>query len=127
MSFHYRCSKKHCRRRRTLRKRLEHYVRTPKCLACGCDSLKHDPAVKRKIERSLAKVVDANQKYRPIFYSLSDEAGLGDLVTAWDFCFDPRTLRAMRRWLKKEYGTLRALNDRVPNGGCKRKGVRTGL
>lgn len=70
----------------------------------------HDPAVRRKIEKVLPEVVRVNGKFAPIFYSLCDEAGLGDLVTAWDFCFDPRTLRAMRRWLQAQYGTLKDLN-----------------
>jgi len=84
------------------RSRLDAFIRKP-CF--------HDPAVRRKIERELTRIVAVNQTFDPLFYSLSDEAGLGDLVTAWDFCFDPRTLRTMRRWLKERYGSLRSMND----------------
>src|SRR6185503_50919 len=33
-----------------------------------------------------------------------------NLPSAWDFCFDPRTLADMREWLKEQYKTLDALN-----------------
>ncbi|MBI3831007.1 MAG: beta-galactosidase [Planctomycetes bacterium] len=70
----------------------------------------HDPATRKKIEDDLAQVVSIGQKFAPLFYSLADEAGVADLPTAWDFCYDPRTLAAMREWLKGQYGTLEALN-----------------
>ena len=71
----------------------------------------HDPEVKETIEDKIALTVKINRKYQPIFYSLSDEAGIGDLVAAFDFCYDPRALRAMRKWLRNQYGTLKSLNE----------------
>ena len=69
-------------------------------------------------EQALAEAVDRlrtavkmQQRYRPFFYAHTDEGGVADLVTAWDFCFDPRTLSAMRRWLIDQYGSLEAIND----------------
>lgn len=35
MSYPYRCRRRSCSARRTLRKKLEQYVREPKCRECG--------------------------------------------------------------------------------------------
>jgi hypothetical protein len=48
--------------------------------------------------------------YRPFFYDLSDESGVADLVSYWDFDFSDHSLAAMRPWLMERYGTLAALN-----------------
>ena len=69
-----------------------------------------DPAVRQKIEETMAKAVAINHKLAPVFYSLADEAGVANLPSAWDFCFDPRSLADMREWLKIQYKTLDALN-----------------
>ena len=69
-----------------------------------------DPEVRKKIEETMTKAVAINKKVAPVFYSLADEAGVANLPSAWDFCFDPRTLAEMRVWLKEQYKTLDALN-----------------
>ena len=69
-----------------------------------------DPDVRKKIEETMTKAVEINKKVAPVFYSLADEAGVANLPSAWDFCFDPRTLTDMRAWLKEQYKTLDALN-----------------
>ncbi len=69
-----------------------------------------DPDVRKKIEETMRKAVELNAKFAPLFYSLADEAGIADLPTAWDFCYDPRTLAAMREWLKAQYTTVEGLN-----------------
>jgi hypothetical protein len=48
--------------------------------------------------------------YRPVFYSLGDETGIGELAAAWDFDLSDQSLTRMREWLKQRYGTLAALN-----------------
>ncbi len=58
----------------------------------------------------LAQAARAQKRLRPLFYAHTDEGGVANLVEAWDFCFKPETLEAMRDWLKVEYGTLDALN-----------------
>jgi glycosyl hydrolase family 42 (putative beta-galactosidase) len=69
-----------------------------------------DPAWLRRIALRLAQHVRAYAPYRPLYYSLADEAGIADLTAAWDFDFAPASLAAMRVWLKQIYGTLAALN-----------------
>lgn len=54
--------------------------------------------------------VKAQKRLQPFFYGHTDEGGVADLVTAWDFCFDPQSLVAMRVWLKGQYASLDALN-----------------
>ncbi len=69
-----------------------------------------DPAWLRRIARRLSQHVRAYAPYRPLYYSLADEAGIADLTAAWDFDFAPASLAGMRVWLKQLYGTLTALN-----------------
>lgn len=69
-----------------------------------------DPFWLRRIVRRLRQHVCAFARYRPLFYSLADEAGVADLAAAWDFDFAPASLAGMRLWLKTRYHTLAALN-----------------
>lgn len=50
-------------------------------------------------------------KYRPFHYYLYDEPSLTSYSRTFDFCFSPETLAAFREWLKREYRTLKALNE----------------
>jgi hypothetical protein len=45
----------------------------------------------------------AQMRYKPFFYA-TDETGVANLVEAFDFCYDPRTLAEMRKWLIQQYG-----------------------
>jgi hypothetical protein len=58
----------------------------------------------------LIRSVRALHPYRPLYYSLGDETGIGDLSAFWDFDFSDFSLAAMREWLKSEYHSLAALN-----------------
>ncbi len=49
--------------------------------------------------------------YRPYFYSLADESGIGELEAQWDFDFSDESLVPMRQWLRAQYGNLGALNE----------------
>ena len=77
------------------------FIRTPSLL---------DPVWLRRIALRLSQHVRAYAPYRPLYYSLADEAGIADLTAAWDFDFAPASLPGMRVWLKQLYGTLTALN-----------------
>jgi Beta-galactosidase len=81
-----------------------------------------DPAWLRRIALRLQHHVRAYAPYRPLYYSLADEAGIADLAAAWDFDFAPTSLAGMRVWLKQQYGTLGVLNrqwgTRFPNWGA---------
>jgi hypothetical protein len=65
----------------------------------------------KRIQDRLIRDVRALHPYRPLYYSLSDEAGIGDLSAYWDFDFSAPSLAAMRDWLKGRYGSLAALNE----------------
>ena len=51
------------------------------------------------------------QPFRPLYFSLGDEIGIGDLAANWDFDFSPAALAGFRTWLQRLYGSLAALNQ----------------
>ncbi len=69
-----------------------------------------DPQFLSKIRDRIARTVRAHAQYSPLYYSLGDETGIGDLAAFWDFDLSDESLRGMRDWLKAQYGTLAALN-----------------
>lgn len=69
-----------------------------------------DPVWLATIEARLEKVVRAQAPFRPLFYNLADEPGIGDLAAAWDADVSPTSLSAMRQWLRTQYPDLAALN-----------------
>jgi len=69
----------------------------------------HDPAARASAMEGMRRAVRAQMRFKPLFYA-TDEAGVANLVEAWDFCYDPRTLAEMRKWLLAEYGSLAAIN-----------------
>ena len=69
-----------------------------------------DPAWVEKIHDRLISITRKHSPYRPIFYDLGDESGIGDLAAFWDFDFSDQSLAEMREWLRQQSGTLAALN-----------------
>jgi Beta-galactosidase len=69
-----------------------------------------DPNAIARIARRLTETVHVYSAYRPLFFNLGDETGIADLSAAWDFDFSTPSLAAMRVWLRRQYGTLGALN-----------------
>lgn len=49
--------------------------------------------------------------YRPIWYSLSDESGIGNQASQSGFCFSPECRERFRTWLQERYPSLDALNE----------------
>ena len=70
-----------------------------------------DPEWLDKIHDRLIRSVRALHPYRPLYYSLGDETGIGDLAAFWDFDLSGFSLAAMREWLKIDYDSLAALNQ----------------
>jgi hypothetical protein len=64
----------------------------------------------QRIHDRLVQSARTYSPYRPFFYSLGDETGIGELEAAWDFDFSDQSLVPMREWLRQRYGTLAALN-----------------
>jgi hypothetical protein len=69
-----------------------------------------DPNALADVRARLARNVRLFAPYRPLYYSLGDETGIADLAAAWDFDVAPASLAQFRRWLRRGYGTLGALN-----------------
>ncbi len=70
----------------------------------------HDEEATAEALERIRLTVEKHKKYKPIMYT-TDECGVADLLTAWDFDFDPRALAAMREWLLEQYGSLEAINE----------------
>jgi hypothetical protein len=69
-----------------------------------------DPSWLRRIHDRVVATVGVNRRYRPLFYNLADEPGIGDLLSFWDFDFSEPSLAGFRQWLRRLYPTLEALN-----------------
>ena len=69
-----------------------------------------DPAWQARIADRLQHLVATQSRYRPLYYNLADEAGIGDLAAAWDADIAPASLAAFREWLHTQYPSLAALN-----------------
>src|SRR5437588_9122099 len=70
-----------------------------------------DPEWLNKMHDRLIRSVRSLHPCRPLYYSLGDETGIGDLAAFWDFDFSDFSLAAMREWLKSDYDSLAALNQ----------------
>ncbi len=70
-----------------------------------------DPVWRTKIHDRLVEDARKNFPYNPLFYSLADETGIGELAGFWDFDFSDQSLVPMRVWLREQYRTLAALNQ----------------
>lgn len=69
-----------------------------------------DPAWRDRVGARLGGVVDRMRYYRPLYYSLADEAGIADLAAAWDFDLSEPSLAGFRAWLAARYASLERLN-----------------
>nr|WP_294512244.1 alpha-amylase family protein [uncultured Rhodopila sp.] len=69
-----------------------------------------DPVWLTAVQSRLEQVVHDQSRYRPLFYNLADEPGIGDLAAAWDADIAPSSLTEMRQWLKTQYADIAALN-----------------
>ncbi|KPJ76205.1 MAG: hypothetical protein AMS14_02360, partial [Planctomycetes bacterium DG_20] len=68
-----------------------------------------DPEARADAMARMRRAAQTHGRFKPLFYA-TDECGVGNLAAAWDFCYDPRTLDAMRTWLIGQYGSLEAIN-----------------
>jgi len=70
-----------------------------------------DPGVQRLL-RSLSRRLAGNKaRYNLDYYFVGDEGSLGAYADPVDFCWGPHTLARFREWLKRQYGSLEALNE----------------
>jgi hypothetical protein len=70
-----------------------------------------DPAWRDRIRDRLTETVKQQKSFRPLYYSLGDEAGIADLTAYWDFDLSPPSVAGFRTWLRTQYGSLAALNE----------------
>jgi len=69
-----------------------------------------DPYWVRKVHDRVVDTAERLGPYRPYFYCLGDEIGISTMSSQWDFDMSDMSIVPMRRWLKKQYGSLGNLN-----------------
>ncbi|MGB9605949.1 MAG: beta-galactosidase, partial [Bryobacteraceae bacterium] len=69
-----------------------------------------DPAYRNQQEREIEKLVTPWVPFSPMSYYIYEEPSLTCYTDAFDLCFSPHCMARMREWLKREYGSLEALN-----------------
>ena len=70
-----------------------------------------DPAWLQRVRTRLLGVVHAARADQPFYYSLGDETGIAELAAPWDFDLSAVSLDGFRRWLRRQYPSLAALNQ----------------
>lgn len=70
----------------------------------------NDPVYRKQQEREIEKLVTPWVPFSPMSYYIYEEPSLTCYTDAVDLCFSPHCMRRMREWLKKQYGSLEALN-----------------
>jgi hypothetical protein len=94
------------------------YLEAKAALADAPDSmapLMRDPSLSDAtqllaIRQRLGRVVAAQRKFRPLYFTLGDETGIADLAAYWDFDFSLPSLSAFRAAMAVQYGSLQELN-----------------
>jgi len=82
---------------RAERGNLDHWVRKP-CL--------NDPETQTYVREHLRRYVRQHRAFRPLYYTIADELGQGDQLSANDFCHSRHCAIAFSNYLRSSYGTL---------------------
>lgn len=69
-----------------------------------------DPAFWDTAQPRLQSLIRQYAPLQPLLYQLRDELSIGSFASPMDYDFHPRALEEFREWLKREYGSLDALN-----------------
>ncbi len=69
-----------------------------------------DPAYLEQQRREIEKLVAPWVLLSPMSYYIYEEPSLTCYTDAFDLCFSTHCMTRMREWLRREYGTLEALN-----------------
>ena len=82
---------------RSDRANLDHWIRQP-CL--------NDPETQKYVRERLQHYVRQHRAFRPLYYTIADELGQGDQLSANDFCHSTHCAIAFAEYLKQSYGTI---------------------
>ena len=69
-----------------------------------------DPEYLKREEREIERRVSPWVPFSPMSYYIYEEPSLTCYSDAMDLCFSPHCMANMREWLKKQYGSLEAVN-----------------
>ena len=71
----------------------------------------HTDAFRKPVAKALRKGIPPILKYSPLAYFLADESAITCYEDAFDLCWSDATLAEFRKWLRKQYRELAALNE----------------
>lgn len=77
MGYNYRCGRSTCRQRVTLKRRINEYVKSVSCKACG-GTLHHDPSVRARSKALVCHCDGYHFPHRKGSYYCKDYAGTKD-------------------------------------------------
>lgn len=63
-----------------------------------------NPFIQDRVEYNFMDAARMHRPYRPIFYTIADEPGIGNQAAAYDFGYSKWAKRAFREWLQVKYG-----------------------
>ena len=70
-----------------------------------------DPGWRGLVRGQMRGIVKKNAPHAPLLYDIRDELSVTQSANPFDYDFSPPALAGFRKWLKKQYGTLEALNS----------------
>ena len=66
----------------------------------------NDPRTFERAREVLTSQVNKYKAFRPLFYDLADEIGIGDQIAPLDLCHSTHCIRAFAQYLKKTYDSM---------------------
>ncbi len=72
----------------------------------------NDPSYHELVRKEIREKASDWAPFSPLSYYVYEEPSLTCYVDDLDLCFSPHCMAAMREWLKVEYGSVQALNER---------------
>jgi hypothetical protein len=91
-------------------RRREEYGRTKNKRLLWRAPCFHSDEFRKPVAAALRKGIPPILKYSPLAYFIADESSVTCYEDAFDLCWSTATLAEFRRWLRRRYRTLNALN-----------------
>jgi len=70
----------------------------------------HDPAYLAEQKRVISEKINLFKHFSPLSYYCYEEPSYTHYGDAFDLCYSPYCMAEFRKWLKSQYGSLKALN-----------------
>lgn len=98
-------------RRKYYEQMKDEYLETGDKMVLKRNYCLNDPDYRKLIQKELDNLMKPWIPFSPLSYYVYEEPSLTVYDDAADICFSKHCMRDMRKWLRKEYGSLDALNQ----------------